>query len=79
MSLEGKPIAEYPAVALEAVGPAGFFGRKKSRPRLAFAVAVRLWDACVPDAERCRAVAKADTACEPQSRRPQRHRDTEET
>jgi D-alanyl-D-alanine carboxypeptidase (penicillin-binding protein 5/6) len=34
VSLDGKPLGEYPAVALEAVGPAGFFGRTFDTVRL---------------------------------------------
>ena len=57
----------------------GLFRAQNSRPRSAFTVAVRLWDARVPDAERYQAVANVDTAYEAQSRRPQRHRDREKT
>jgi serine-type D-Ala-D-Ala carboxypeptidase (penicillin-binding protein 5/6) len=34
LSLEGKPLGEYPVVALEPVGPAGFFGRAWDTLRL---------------------------------------------
>jgi D-alanyl-D-alanine carboxypeptidase (penicillin-binding protein 5/6) len=34
VSLDGKPVAEYPLVALEAVGPAGLIGRAWDTLRL---------------------------------------------
>lgn len=36
VSLDGKPLAEYPVVALEAIGPAGVFGRMFDTVRLWF-------------------------------------------
>ena len=34
VALDGKPLAEYPLLALEAVGPAGIFGRAWDTLRL---------------------------------------------
>ena len=34
VTLDGKPFAEYPVVALEVVGPAGIFGRAWDTLRL---------------------------------------------
>jgi D-alanyl-D-alanine carboxypeptidase (penicillin-binding protein 5/6) len=34
VTLDGKPFAEYPLIALEAVGPAGIFGRAWDTLRL---------------------------------------------
>jgi D-alanyl-D-alanine carboxypeptidase (penicillin-binding protein 5/6) len=34
VALDGKPLAEYPLIALEAVGPAGIFGRAWDTLRL---------------------------------------------
>jgi serine-type D-Ala-D-Ala carboxypeptidase (penicillin-binding protein 5/6) len=34
VSFDGKPVGEYPLVALEAVGPAGIFGRAWDTLRL---------------------------------------------
>jgi len=34
VTLDGKPYAEYPVVALETVGPAGIFGRAWDTLRL---------------------------------------------